>query len=230
MTLLELITHLRADFLDDLGGGQWLTDDVQCLFSNESLVRYLNEAEREYCRRRPIQETALELPVVADEPVVALPAYIRMVHAAYIQGATHDLKKRSARDLDVEKPDWKSLESGEPEFYLEQVHPPTLRLVPTPIAGGTLLLDVDRLPTAEMLWAAAATQEPQIDSEGHYALCWWAKFLALSKPDAETINADAAARAAAEFELLVGPRLPQRTHDAMRSASGRGLRTVAYYR
>ncbi len=60
MTLEELVENARRR-LEDLGGDMegldWKTDDSSLLWSNDDLVRYANEAENEFCRRRPILDS-----------------------------------------------------------------------------------------------------------------------------------------------------------------------------
>lgn len=62
MNLRELVLALRRDILDDLLGDvedpcAWESEDTGLLWKNAELVRHVNEAQREFARRRPIEDS-----------------------------------------------------------------------------------------------------------------------------------------------------------------------------
>lgn len=235
MTLLELITRLRRD-LDDFGGGEavWELDDSQCLWSNEELTSYLNEAEQEFCRRKPIRDSSTaavcSLVFSAGSTSINLDPRILYIRRAKISGEDYPLSPTSLKDLDIDLPGWDDLDQDTPTHYLADAGSMTLRLVPAPSAEGTLSLVVDRMPLADMAWASRDTVSPEIWSYDHLSLLSWARYLAYTKPDGETLNREQAAIHAAAFEAMVGPRLSTKTQGLVAAHADQPHRTRGYYR
>lgn len=100
--------------------------------------------------------------------------------------ATIPLLKAEAWELDLTTPSWEEL-SGTPQYYVLDVTTGYIVLTPKPDAVGTYSLTVSRLPLTE-LDASALTASPDIPELYHRSLLPWAKHMAYSKPDSQTLD------------------------------------------
>lgn len=217
--LIDLITICRED-LDDLPGDvvddadkHWQNDDSGLLWSNSELTRYANEAEHEFCLRRPIRDdnkTAItDIAVTADDPYYDYSNRILSVHRVKYVDDNGDevvLRKRTHQQLDLHTPDWQTLDSATPCFYVENSEHKEIKISPPPELGGNLELVVDRLPFQDMLWSRRDTRGPEINMEHHNDLIQYMLFKAYSKRDAETEDPKLAKKHMDAFDARVGDR------------------------
>lgn len=201
MTRTELIAQFRL----------LATDRVQpYLFGDADVAGWLTEAEQEAAiRRRLLHEardaSVCEIAVQAGESVYPLhPALYELDHLAFRpDGASRrePVALVSVEWLDRCVSDWRDLR----DLPCYAVQGDTgLRLVPTPMVAGTLLLEGYRLPLREL--GAAPSSVPEIHAAHHRLLVQWALFRAFSVPDSETIDPQRAALAEREFTAYFGPR------------------------
>ena len=214
-TVQQLITQTRR-FLQDPSGEElvddgWITDDSNLLWSNAELVDYLNEAEREACRRSFLllesEDTdIIRISVEEDTAVYALNPLILEVLSGTLTTAK--------RVLSVEQPleyfqsisgSWNTL-TGIPTAIITDYQTGKIRLYKIPVEDDTLMLTAYRLPKTEMTWANRSSS-PEIDSSYHMDLIWWILYLAFSKYDSETEDTKMADRYYNLFASAFGPRV-----------------------
>lgn len=232
MTLYELMVSLRTR-LSDWGGGRdyWGTtlDDRDCLWSNAELTEYLNEAQREYVRRRPIRDSSTpevcEIAITAGVSTYPHDPRILAIHRAKLDSRDDPLERTTREEMDGLERGWEA-RAGLPFAYLHDES--TLQLIYIPEQDDVLRLFVDRLPLADLDWDNDAVA-PEIPEKDHLTLLDWASFLALDRPESDTHNAEKAAFYAQVFDTKVGRR-PDARHERDRKVRfGWVKRTRAYY-
>ncbi len=200
MTLEQLIAQFRIDSEDKL---------EPYLFSDESIIQWLNEAQDEACIRSLLlkdweTESVCVIPVAANATTHTLhPSIINITWAEFtVTGGTESvvLWQTDEYELDRKRPDWRKA-SEEPRDYIH--NDTTLRFGCVP-PEGMLKLEVNRLPLYPM---AGDSDSPEIASIHHRKLVYWALFRAFSIPDSETLDPNRAAAADAEFTQAFGQRV-----------------------
>lgn len=205
MNVAQLIQQLRYDLDDTVAPYLW---------SDTELLNYLNEAEREACRRAKLlkdsQTTAICRITLSDEDdLIALDSRVLHVLRARISDQDDPLTKMRRDQLDACRPGWETETSGTPEYWLMDTDTGYIRLVPPiNITSGTYYayLHVIRLPSSDM----AVGGSPEIAARWHMSMRHWALYQAWMKQDEDTYNPQKAAVAAAEFEREFGPKIPAR--------------------
>lgn len=181
MTLDELRTHLRAVVLRDT--------KIPKLWTDETLVRYLNDAADELARRTHcLLDDSEDLSVLSYSLGVAYALLDeRVVHVLKVFDADgHPLPKRSR---------FKAVRlagTGTPREWdmASELHGERkLRLYPTPEANGTFQMLVARKPLKRM---EADTDEPEFDEDSHLLLCYGAAAKALRNNDPEGVDMSSA--------------------------------------
>lgn len=200
MTLEELRAQFRSE-ADDTS--------VPYLFADTDVDDWINQAVEEAAVRADLlpefDNTAVcQIAVVANTSGYALHAAVtRVTYASFTPtGATEPRKLEiiARVELDRRRPNWRT-EVGVPDFLM--VEQGKARLAPKPDTGGTLKLEVFRLPLAPM---TADVEEPEIQAHHHRHLIDWPLFRAYSKPEAETQDPARAAAALGRFEQRFGTR------------------------
>lgn len=180
------------------------------LFDRADVARWLIEAEQEACiRGRLLHESSN--PAVCEIRVVAGVSSYPLHAALYeidhlglkLSGATdrRRVKLVSQEWLDEHLNGWRD-RSGTPEYAIQG--DTSLRLVPSPDAAATLLLEGYRLPIRGL--TADAKSKPEIFQAHHRHLVNWALHRAYSVPDAEVFDPDRARQAERDFTDYFGPR------------------------
>lgn len=206
------VSALLAEYrrrADDAGG--------KMLVSDEEAIRMFAEAEREACMRGyPIfDQTSLALTrytILASQTIVRLRQQVlNVAHAAFTPtGTTRECsvdlvgidelgERRAGRDVTSARP-----------FCAAHSSRYELTLFPGPSNGGTLRLEVYRLPLLDL---EEADDEPEIPLELHDGLVDWALYRTYSSKDGEQEDPARAARALTDFTDRFGER---RDADAMR--------------
>lgn len=200
MTRDELIKDFRVTVMDQV-------EDY--LFETATLARWLAEAEEQAAIRGRLLHESSD-PSVCEihvEPGVA----VYPLHSALyeidsiglrVEGDTarRPLRLTSTGDLDRTRPGWRD-ETGRVVAAVQG--DTTIRLVPTPDTGGTLLLEGYRLPLRSL--ATSTSGMPEIHRAHHPHLVDWALYRALSLPDAETLDLGKAQDAEQRFTAYFGP-------------------------
>jgi len=204
MTLQEFLERLREDFLDDRIQPYYWSDDT--------LLRYAIDAEREACRRSNILITNLEdamcnISITAGTSSYSLHPKILYILAAYNTTDNYPLYQVERVALDSEIPNWRTLESDTPSWFFIET-PDIITIVPTPTHDFVLNLTVSHLPLNDEKQVSDSFEIPEQYQDD---LLYWAAYLALSKED---INTDRKAKAQyflQQFEAAFGRRKPALT-------------------
>lgn len=196
MNLRGLIDRARSE-----------TGDVATppLWSDDEWRDYFNEAASEAAiRARLIEDDQIEIDVTAGESYVDYPEYVWAIQRVYLGGRRLQLIDREMLDAD-EGEGWED-RTGQPCACYEVGG--RLRLFPTPEADGTARMVAFCTPKTIM---EADDDEPAgLRQRLHSQLLDWALHLAYLKKDADTFDANLAARHEAEFEKTFGPRPDER--------------------
>lgn len=199
MNLRALIDSFRGDADDLLKPYLW----------GDTLVTgYFNEAEEEACIRARLlfektDASMCRIGVIAGTSTYAVhESVIDIVYATLTDGAgtIYELGFTDRIEMDRARPGWRA-ETTRPTALIHYDNHLELNCIVD--ADYTMALEVNRLPLQLM---ASMTDTPEINRKHHLKLVQWALHRAYSKPDAETLNLDKAARAEQEFTRIFGPR------------------------
>lgn len=182
--------------------GRSVTQDLErpYLWSDDDWRDYFNEAADEAAiRARLIENDQIEVDVTAGDAYADYPEHVWAVQRVYFGGKRLILTDRETLDA-AEAAGWEDRQ-GEPQSCYEVGG--RLRFYPVPVVSGAARLVAFCVPAVPM---ANDEDEPQLRQRLHSQLLDWALFLAYSKKDADTFDANLAATHAAAFEKVFGPR------------------------
>lgn len=199
-----------ADFID--GFRSTVGDNEEPYFwSDEDIVRYLNEAVQEACERAKLIEdrrtpTVCSLTLQSGVSTYDLHPSVLEIKRLTLNG--QKLDETSEEEMDEDSPGWELL-SGKPTLFIfEQasgIQPPRLRFVRSPVSGGHVALTVFR-GALKPLSAALDNGKPEIHERFHERLMDWMLHRAYLKQDADTFDPNKAATALALFVQAFGER------------------------
>lgn len=187
------------------------------LVSDAEVFAMLSEGEREACMREvalfdcDTAETC-SYAVAAEATSVTLDARVlRVDHATFTPtGATQSCRVQlTGIDAIRERQDGRTYISARPSLAAHSGRN-TLTLHPAPSAGGTLNLDVYRLPLYDI---ECDSDEPEIPAEHHLGLVDWVLYRVYSTKDSEMEDPIRAEVALRDFTARFGAR---RSADAQR--------------
>lgn len=194
MNLGELRDKFRADTGDTT---------VPYFWSDDTVARYLNEAETEAAIRAKLIRDTDELDVVLVESSLKLPEGLFDIQYAELRaadGTSYEIQGSSRDVLNIDKPGWRTT-AERPENYIHDDR--TLTLDSLPDADYTLYIEFFRTPAEAM---EEDEDEPEIHPIHHDGLLQWAFHLAYSVPDADMFNPERAKQAEEEFIRMFGRR------------------------
>tara|TARA_R110000868_G_scaffold19150_3_gene82782 strand:+ start:1648 stop:2415 length:768 start_codon:yes stop_codon:yes gene_type:complete len=236
MKLSDLLTELRENILHDRSNRVEGSPDY--LWSDETLIRYINEAQRRFARKGLVlrdgtSTDAARVTLQTDVSEYPLHVSVLGVISARLTSDAADLARAGHAAFDTyRQPDpyffdpsqLSSLPPGKPlaygtDEYLsadddDSLSRATLRVYPAPTAtynNQVLRLRVVRLPL-EDLASCQMNAVPEIPEDHHLEMLDWAAYLALRIVD---IDAGAPARAA-EFRSSFEDHVKQARNSAMR--------------
>lgn len=204
MNLLEMVTYLRDNILDDNGGQgvDWTGysdttfDSIQLRWKNEEIVSNINEAIKQVYRRTNPIKSVLSLPVVQGTNSYALPAYVLSVENAK-RGTGEQIRVRELEEL------WHlqdlDTRTGGPIYYILDTTLNTIQLYPTPVSADTLRLMVYRLPLTSLSWDDNEVT-PELREEYHVPMLFCAASLCYLKDEANTLDPQRSATFSAMFD------------------------------
>jgi len=231
MIAKDMIQFLREDILDDI--------QLPYLWSDIELLRYLNYAEVQACRRGHLlidettandsgtaatagtlgQKPLCSLTLVAGQAVYNLSPKILMVKRCQLAGMSYPLTgPLTYVEADELMSGWRgtsgtvgtSGSGGFPSAFLNEPGN-TITFLLAPSASGTAYLTVVRLP----LISFTIDGSPEVPEAYHEGLINWAAHLAYMKADSETNNANRAAYYEQIFTDQFGP-LPNAKSERLR--------------
>ena len=207
MTLRELVTSLR-DLLDVKGGQglDWTEEGSQSRlrWSNDELVRFINEAYRETAKRTLTIMDVVEIEVNNTDYLYDLPSNLLSIRRAKLNLGRFTLMEVSWKDVDALDSTWES-RTGEPTDYMTDWIRGSLRLHPKPVTADTLTLNIYRYPTDLLTLDRWEQDTPELPEEYHYPLIYWAAHLAYLKDEPNTLDPDRAQYYDAKITNEVGP-------------------------
>jgi len=200
MTLAELIQQYRLA----------AHDAIEPYFvGDDDLTQLFNEAVDEAAiRGRLIHESAspavCQIAVKAGQTTYKLhPSLYEIDHLSFRregQPRRTPLALTSTEELDAGMRDWRD-EVDDPAFAIQGDK--QLRLAPTPLHDGQVLIEGYRLPMSPM---EGNDDEPEINAAHHRHLYHWVMHRVFSIPDAETFDPSRAGQALAAFTGYFGDR------------------------
>lgn len=219
MNLGDLIDELRENILHDRSDRIEGSDDDR-LWSDKTLVRYINEAQTRFAKKSMCLRTTTTLKLAAGVTEYALdPSVIAVLSARYgndqvdLTRAGHSMLGTyfmpNTRFFDTAR--FSGLSPGKPVAFStdeeigfsdsgsQQVV--TLRMYPAPVASfvpGPITLRVIRLPTR--LEQDDLEAVPEIPEDHHLNMLDWAAYLALRIVDQDEENRTRATDFATSFE------------------------------
>jgi hypothetical protein len=206
MNLLELVTYLRTNILEDNGGQgvDWTGwdentyDTIQLRWSNETLVAYINEAITQvYRRTNPVKDIWF-LPLTALINDYTIPPYVQTIELVRRLSDGRSLNKKELEEIW----EYRDLETrvAEPVYYIVDTQTNNLRVYPIPVVDDTLELIIYRLAKIKLTWADNQETVPELREDYHIPLLNYAASLAYKKDEANTLDPNRSAMFAAEFD------------------------------
>lgn len=217
MTLKELIAQFRIDH-----------DDTKkpYLWSDDAIRAWLNEAEREACRRGKllVDSTTTEicyLTVAKGDPWLPYDQRIIRVLRAMPEGTDYvrPIPVTTHDRMDDYWPGWEREERSRLEALVENMESFRLRTYPVLTEELVLNLTVQRLPLCDM---AKPEDSPEIPSLFHMSLLHWAKYKAYAVDDVDANDPKKSASGYALFREQFGDSTAQEEHW-LRQQGGRDL-------
>lgn len=229
MTLAELITETRRRLRDEAGGS------TQALWSDDDLAAYANAArDRMFLKIRTIcidsttasdtADTPLPLcvlPLTADVGRYAVSTKIIEIQSLQLASLMAIPLTNIKRDeLNRIYPNWRTMPSGQPIYWCDDLDTGYIQIVPAPKASDTAYLTVSRMPLARL---ALGTTDLGIREEYQEDLIPWIMHLAFLKKDAETDRPDLAEYHRVKFEGAdgYGGRLAEIKWEMKQRSSGK---------
>lgn len=220
MTLSELLQHLRCNVLRDTALPQ--------LWSDTELLRYLNQAQKEFARRTHCliddSSSFTTFNTVAGTQTYSLDKRIVQVTQAGtveyddqdppVETSYHYMRDRTRHQAR------RRFSSGRPCVYTAQAKSHSIRFDPTPDQVYIVEMEVARLPLNDLV---NAKDVPEIDEDYHLTLTDFAAWRALTNNDPEGANMTAAKEFRAVWDLNI--RDVKREMSALRSGVNPQART-----
>jgi hypothetical protein len=204
MNLLELVTYLRDNILDDSGGQgvDWTGysdtdfDSVQLRWTNEELVSNINEAIRLVYRRINPVKDLITVNVLTGTPTYSLPNYVTKIIGVKREDGK-GLKEETLESI------WELKDMGSKPGDLSKYIPDdvsnTLRLFPIPLKDEVLSVMIYRLPLVELSWISNLTS-PELRADFHIPMLFYAAHLCYLKDEANTLDPTRAREFLAMFD------------------------------
>jgi hypothetical protein len=231
MTGKELVAHLRESILDDIA--------VPYLWLDTELLRYLNYAEVQACRRAHLiidsttandngtastagtlgQKPLCTLSIVADQAVYNLSPKVLQIKRCQLKSMTYPLAGPiSYTEADEFYSGWIGTSGtvgtcgsgGHPDYFLNEPGN-TITFIQAPSTTDTAYLVVSRIP----LTPFTLNTSPEIEEKYHEGLMDWAAHLAYMKNDSDTLNMNLAKQYEEKFSNQFGP-LPDAYSERMK--------------
>lgn len=231
MTGQELVTHLRESILDDAA--------VPYLWSDAELIRYLNYAEVQACRRAHLiidgstandsgtaatagtagQKPLCTLSIIANQSTYTLSPKILQIKRCQLYSMVVPLTGPvQYSEIDELVSGWTGTGGtigsagygGKPTYFLNEPGN-TITFIMAPAENDTASMVVSRIP----LLPFTLYTSPEIETKYHEGIMDWAAHLAYMKNDSDTLNLNMAKIYEDKFIASFG-RLPDAYSDRLR--------------
>lgn len=222
MTLQEMLEELRDVILRDVSNAI-SADEQDLLWSDASLLRYINNGYQRFCERAMILEDATSpeaTQIALQEGVMSYPLHKSVISVASAVLDGKALRKTSTR---VSQGDLPEVVGFSPALvtkyrgvsaYVPDYNAGTFYVLGTPTAeedGKIVNLRVVRLPLT-LLSLDDVEASPEIPEQYHLDILEWAAFRALRNHDNDAENMAKASAHSTRFERAVEEA--KRTHEA----------------
>ena len=246
MTFQDLLDELRLNILRD--GSDIVSGPSDHIWSDATLIRYIHDAYRRFCRRTLLLRDAstpdyTQIAMVAGQTVYELDPVVLAVVTARYDIDENDLPRAAHDDLNTmpyqDPVMWdvnvlSTTQPGRPRAFttdeavtIGSQTQTNIRIFPTPTAdeeGKILYLRVARLPS-EAISFNNLSNEPEIPEDYHLDILGWAAYRALSNHDVDGQSKDRAENFKAAFEAVINEaeqEVKRRMFATTRFAFGRG--------
>jgi len=176
------------------------------LWSFDEWINYLNDGEREICRRALVLPATITLTLVASTSSYSISTKIIDIEGkGYCSYDQSYLTKVTQDWLNHNRTTWRT-DTGVPTMYFTDLYNSTITLTPIPTsteATYTVIILAKALPTTDL---SLSNFTPSISSRYYEDMKLWALWRAYSKKDAETNDEKLALKYYQMFELSVGAR------------------------
>ena len=209
MRVSDLLEIIRADLLDDTEGGG---DGSAYAWSDDQLVRWIGDAQRQACRRqdlRHLYDDTFTIRLKDGVPAYELDSCILRLDEVRF-GATI-LTHTTLANLDAYCPTWRDYDDGEPQRFYVRGHKLFLDRSPSSHEDGDSLNLV--------IW-----REPLGDPSLHDDLEWlldqeklghWVAHKAFARRDEDTEDKKRSQEHRELFDLAFGPEVPARVRQEL---------------
>lgn len=196
MNLLEAISYLRTNILDDVGGlgSDWesFTDtdstSLQLRWTNEELVSSINEAINQVYRRiLPVKEMndAFDITTVSGTSEYTLDPRILQIEGIRSKTTGKILKRIAIEDLWADEKLF--TKQGTPVSYIPNIDTGIIHLYATPDVSDTYSLLVYRLPLKSLSWDDPYT-DIELRREFIIPMLSYAASICYEKDEANTLD------------------------------------------
>lgn len=207
MLVSDLITELREDYLDDTLGVD--TDDS--LVTEESLIRFADEAQDQACRRGNFIYDESDVDICKIQLVDGTRAYtlhqkITVLEGLYLDGV--QLVHTTEGELDRRVPGWRTGEKSKPTHYYIRQRTVYLYPVPDSESGAKMLdLAVYRKPKTKLVDVGDSFE---MFEEAQDDLVYWMLYRVYNLRDEDLNDPTAAVMYYGLFETTYGQEVPLR--------------------
>lgn len=224
MTFQELLDELRLNMLRD--GSDIVSGPNDFLWSDDTLIRYINDAYRRFSRRTLLLRDSVtpeytQVVLVPGQTIYELDPVVLAIVSAKYDTDENDLPRAAHDDLNVtpytdplmwDVNQLSSSQPGRPRAYTTDegvtIGAQTrinLRVYPTPSddeLDKIIYMRVARLPIANVTLADLAS-EPEIPEDYHLDMLGWAAYRALTNHDVDGGAEGKAEKFRAAFEKVL---------------------------
>jgi hypothetical protein len=190
MNVLELVTYLRTNILDDTGGQgvDWAShteedyDAYQLRWSNEELVSNINEAINQVYRRAQPAKDIFHINIISGKDTYKLPAYLLKI----VQIRAED--GREVKEIDLEDL-WFSntiRRSGDISVYTTDYLTSTIKIFPLPDKNSKISAMIYRLPLERA--DISSTENIELKDEFVLPMLHYAAALCYMKDEANVLD------------------------------------------
>lgn len=187
MTLAELLTKAREDFLDDAVAPQ--------RWSDTQLKRFALEAMTEACKRADLLQRVDTIAVTATTEEYALEPYVKQIKVAKLDLSDYPLNQTTESELSLFTGSSWRITTGTPTHYVRIGS--AIRLYPIPIVDDSLVIASSGLPEDDGALDL-------INPEYHYGLLHYMAFKARNDRDLDKYDPVKAKEHLADFNDFFG--------------------------